>query len=96
MFGHRMVPDEFGHFPEYREVTGTPRGFNGPYWALVEERRGRPGGGHPPSPVRIGQGVGGAAPSPFLSPSPLGGILLGLGVLVGLPSPPLYTGAGVP
>ena len=32
-----MVPDEFGHFSEYREVTGTPRGVNGPEWALVEK-----------------------------------------------------------
>ena len=27
-----MVPDEFGHLPEYREVTGTPRGVK---WALL-------------------------------------------------------------
>ena len=25
-----------GILPEYREVTGTPREPNGPYWALVE------------------------------------------------------------
>ena len=30
------VPDEFGHFPEYREVTGTPRELNVPICALVE------------------------------------------------------------
>ena len=30
-----MVPDEFGHLPEYREVTGTPQGVYGPYWALL-------------------------------------------------------------
>ena len=40
-----MVPDEFGHFPEYREVTGTPRGS---IWALLglsekEEREGKGG-----------------------------------------------------
>ena len=33
-----MVQDEFGHLPEYREVTGTPWGVYGPYWALVEKR----------------------------------------------------------
>ena len=27
---------EIGFFPEYREVTGTPRRLNGPSWALVE------------------------------------------------------------
>ena len=31
-----MVPGEFGNILEYREVTGTPRGVYGPYWALVE------------------------------------------------------------
>ena len=25
-----MVPGEFGHIPEYREVTGTPRELSGP------------------------------------------------------------------
>ena len=37
-----MVPGEFGHLPEYREVTGIPRGIYGPYWAIVERER-RPG-----------------------------------------------------
>ena len=36
-----MVPDEFGHLPEYRGVTGTPQGVYGPYWDLVGERRRR-------------------------------------------------------
>ena len=46
-----MVSDEFGHIPEYRGVTGTPRGLNGPTWALVEERRGREKvEGMPPKP----------------------------------------------
>ena len=92
MFGYRMVPDEFGHFPKYREVTGTPRGVYGPYWALVEKRTGKKKvGGAPPIPIQIGRGP----PSPFLSPllssssfSPTpttwkGGILLPVGV--GLP-----------
>jgi hypothetical protein len=66
--------------------------------------------------VRIGLGRGRRPPFPLLLPLPFplstpekeGGILLGLGVLVGLPtlgaplggrpppSPPLYTGAGAP
>ena len=37
-----MVPKCIGYFSEYREVTGTPRGINGPQWALVEKREGRP------------------------------------------------------
>ena len=37
-----MVSDRFGHFPEYPGVTGIPRGINGPQWALVEKREGRP------------------------------------------------------
>ena len=51
-----MVPDEFRHLPKYRGVTGTPRGVNGPYSALVGERRRRPGGGRAPIPIRIGWG----------------------------------------
>ena len=34
-----MVSGEFGHLPEYREVTGTPREVYGPYWAIRELRR---------------------------------------------------------
>ena len=68
-----MVPDEFGHFPEYREVTGTPRGVNGPYWALVEERRRRPGGGRAPqAQSELGWGAG----PPFLLPLSLFLLLL--------------------
>ena len=37
IFGHGSVPGEIGILPEYRGVTGTPRGVNGPYWALVGE-----------------------------------------------------------
>ena len=48
-----IVPGEIGILPEYREVTGTPRGVNGPTWAKREKRkeqgRRRPalGGGAP-------------------------------------------------
>ena len=48
-----MVPGEFGHIPEYQEVTGTPREVYGPYWAIVGERIREPRRG-PPSPIRIG------------------------------------------
>ena len=88
-----MVPGEIGILPEYREVTGTPRGLIGPTWALVEKRRGGKGWAVPPSPlVRIGQGEGAAPPfpSPLPPPSPLlllqlgkKGVLLPVGV--GLP-----------
>ena len=64
------VLGEIGILPEYREVTGTPRGLNGPTWALVGKRRGGKGWAARPSPlVRIGQGEGGGAPLSFLSPS---------------------------
>ena len=45
-----MVPGEIGHLLEYRGVTGTPRGVSGPYWALVEKRRGSPTWAARPSP----------------------------------------------
>ena len=38
------VPGEIGILPEYREVTGTPRGLNGPTWALVERKKEGEGG----------------------------------------------------
>ena len=63
------VPGEIVILPDYREVTGTPRGVIGPTWAMREKRRavqGRPRA--PSSLVRIGQGRwGGDAP---LSSSP--------------------------
>ena len=62
----RMIPGEIGHLPMYREVTGTPRGVYGPYWALVELMRGRETRRERhPSPIRIGKG----ADPPFLPPS---------------------------
>ena len=59
-----MVPDEFWHFLEYREVTGTPWGVYGPYWALVERTKG---GSAPPEPNpnwEGEEGKRGAAPLP--------------------------------
>ena len=43
-----MVPGVIGYIPEYREVIGTPREFNGPTWALVEKRRAARAGRAPP------------------------------------------------
>ena len=66
-----MVPKCFGYFPEYREVTGTPRGVNGPSWALVEEVRRRTGGGaRTPKPNPNWVRVWGWPPFPSL-PLPL-------------------------
>ena len=65
-----IVSGEIGILPEYRGVTGTPPGVNGPTWALREKRRagqeeGAPGGillppgvGSPPFLVGIGFGKG--------------------------------------
>ena len=53
------VPDEIAILPEYREVTGTPRGVNGPTWAKREKREGARRGPRtppPPSPNRTREG----------------------------------------
>ena len=114
MFGHR---NGFGEFQTY---TGVPGGYRNPSGSVMGllglsgDEEGRLGQAARPLPsIRIGPGEGGGAPLPSLPlslpspPFPPGGILLGLGVLVGLPSPgapyrgrpaspspPLYTGAG--
>ena len=72
-----MVSDEFGHIPEYRGVTGTPWGLNGPTWALVEERgRGQEVGVPPQYQSELGRGP---TPVSFFSSSPSSPLLLGLG-----------------
>ena len=54
-----MVPGEIGILPEYREVTGTPRGVIGPTWASRENGEGRSEVAHaPPFLVGIGEGKG--------------------------------------
>ena len=42
------VPGEIGILPEYREVTETPGGLNGPTWALVEVEGSKGSVGVPP------------------------------------------------
>ena len=69
------VSDEFGHIPEYRGVTGTPRGLNGPTWALVGERGGGQEEARAPKPNLSWEGAG---PSFLLS------LFLFLPLLVGL------------
>ena len=66
-----MVPGVIGCIPEYRGVTGTPLGVNGPHGPRWEEIGAARVGRAPPLPlVRIGLG-GGAAPPSFLPPLPL-------------------------
>ena len=52
--GYVWTPEWFqmssGIYRRYRGDTGTPRGLNGPTWALVEERGGGQEVGHPPKP----------------------------------------------
>ena len=83
-----MVPKRFGDFSEYREVTRNPReslmGLMG--------HSGEEEAGHrrcPPSPIRIGQGVGARPAFSFsLSTSfPLSHSGKGRGILQGLGSP---------
>ena len=85
------VPSDSGIFRstgELRELTG---GSYGPYWAIREREEQAAGAAAPlPLLVRIGQGFGGGATPLFPSPSsplpfPLGGLLLGVGFLVGVP-----------
>ena len=61
-----IVPGEVSILPEYREVTGTPRGVIGPTWASREKREGgRRGPRAPPLPSPNRTREGGGAP-PFL------------------------------
>ena len=66
-----MVPDGFGHFPEYREVTGTPRGVNGPYCVLEHLQPLAPPGRIKIAPWgRAGDTLGaGAVLRPVVAPS---------------------------
>ena len=45
-----MVSGVMGYIPEYRGVTGTPQGVNGPHGPEVEKRRGGQGRPCAPSP----------------------------------------------
>ena len=50
------VPSGSGIFPEYREVTGIPRGKSWALWAMGEKKEGKREG--------VGKGKGGATPLP--------------------------------
>ena len=67
-----MVLEVIEYIPEYRGVTRTPRGVNGPHGPKVEQRRGgqgRPRAPYPSSLNRTRRGGGAPFPSsslPFL------------------------------
>src|SRR5215216_4154041 len=66
-----MVPGFTGEITEYRGVTGTPRGVNGPSWALVEKGGSKGAvGARPPRPKMNWFGARGPPPPSFFSPSP--------------------------
>ena len=72
-----IVSDEFGHLPEYREVTETPRGGQ---WALVEIEGSKGAMGRAPlGPNRIGLGLRVSAPSFLLPSTSFLPLLVGLG-----------------
>ena len=61
-----MVPSGSGIFPEYREVTGTPREKLWALWAIRRKHTSPQVAGAPPwAGGRIGIGLGGGGP-PFL------------------------------
>src|SRR5215216_2922785 len=93
-----MVPGVTGEITKYRGVTGTPRGVNGPSWALVEKGGQQGGcGERPPRPKPNWFGARGRPPPSFSSPSFFpcwtrkGGVLL----LVGVGLPPLAAPYGL-
>ena len=45
-----MVPEKFGYFPEYREVTGTPREKLWALWA-IRGKHSSPQGARAPPPL---------------------------------------------
>ena len=66
-----MVPGVIGYIPEYRGVTGTPRGVYWAYWALVGEEEGWQGRPRAPSPLSPNRTRKRGRRPPFLfSPSP--------------------------
>ena len=80
-----MVPRVIGYIPEYRGVTGTPRGVSGSHGPKVVKRRGSQGRPRASSPlVRIGLGEGAAPPLSLSLPTSFL-LLLGGGLLLGMP-----------
>ena len=91
-----MVPSGSGIFREYREVTGTPRGVYGPYWALVERRGKEQGRGCPPKSNPNWEGDRPPFPSFFLLLPSLLEPTKGRGILhpVGVGLPLFLVGVG--
>ena len=57
-----MVPGVIGYIPEYRGVTGTPRGYWASWAQVVEEERQQEVARSPPCPNPNWEREGGAAP----------------------------------
>ena len=65
-----MVPSDSGIFPEYREVTGTPRGKIWALWAIGGKLTSPQGAGAPPTREEAELDLARGAPPPFPSPTP--------------------------
>ena len=70
MVGHQKGSDEFGHLPEYRGATGTPRGVKWASCVLGERGRGSQGWPRAPSPSSPNWTRKGGWRPPFLPPLP--------------------------
>ena len=66
--GYIWTPKRFRRSLEPREVTGTPRGVNGPYWAHVGGREKEQGRGARPPQAQSELGRGPGPPFPFSFP----------------------------
>ena len=92
-----MVPSDSGIFPEYREVTGTPREKLWALWAIRGKHTIPQGAGVPPlgrRPIRTRRR--GSAPLSFSFSLPPFLLRVGGGILLGLGSPSRTPHLGAP